>query len=185
MALSAASPISSSVLVVPAMTASGVRRSCDTELSSELRIRSVSASTRAQRRCSASSSRSMAMPICRPPSRAAAGSRGQEEAGAAGGSTASTPTVACGVDQGQVDGAGRRGGCRCRCPAICPCSNAHVATATSMRRRRPARRRGHHRLEDGAVRQVDAHRPAEDGGHLPLGRDGQLVGPGDARQAPG
>ena len=51
-----------------------------------------------------------------------------------------------------------------------------------MRRRRLLSARGDHRLKQRPVGQVDADRPAEDGGHLPLGRRGQLVGPGDPRQ---
>ena len=54
---------SSSALVAPVTTASGVRRSCETELRSELRSCSVSARRRARRASSASCVRSSAEPM--------------------------------------------------------------------------------------------------------------------------
>ena len=58
------SPCSINVLAAEATTASGARKSCDTELNTALRMRSVSASSWAVRFSSVSSARSIAIATC-------------------------------------------------------------------------------------------------------------------------
>ena len=83
---------SSSALAAPVIAASGVRRSCDTELSSVLRSRSPSAATRARSASAASCARSSGAAIRRTSALTTSRCSGASGRAAAGSSSASTPS---------------------------------------------------------------------------------------------
>ena len=135
---------SSSELVAPVTTASGVRRSCETELRSELRSCSVSARSRARRASSASCVRSSAEPMR--PANVSSSCRSSGSARRVSGDGierehADAPARALQRDEERARRGQRVGARR---PAGRWCSHAHSATPESLS---PASQRVRHRRD--------------------------------------
>ena len=118
-------------LEAPMMVESGVRKSWETELRSEFRIRSVSARTSARRASSASCARSMARAVWLAKVSSWWRASGLSKACPSAGTIASTPTAPRGPASG-THSARAPGRVAVPRPATSRCSNAHCATPASV-----------------------------------------------------
>ena len=127
----ARSPASSRLLAAPVMEASGVRKSWETELSSELRSRSASARTSARRASSLACARSMASAIWLAKVSSWWSCSGLSRACASAGLMPSTPTAPRDPTRGRYR-ARAPGRVAVPSPASCRCSYTQCATASSL-----------------------------------------------------